>query len=442
MDGKRIRIGVSIPCIGSIPVIFFQNFINVILTNMGKYTLDVDTSTPMPVDRARNESVERLLKQNPDYIFTWDSDNIIPASVFDRLIAVMEDKKASLVSGLYFEKNKPFYPVLREFHSGGFWKIENPKLGEIIPIGACGMGCALIKTEVFRKMPAPWFKFNYEKWGYKDIHLSEDLYFCRSMLKAGMKLFCDTGLISAHEGGSVDAFEYMSMDTVRAEQKVERMELVEDMSKYMGLTEEEFNLRSMVGSKWIRDEWKKKNPKTDADKTKFYKETQNYLLDQYEWHFTKRRMFDLELVENVKRIEVDKGVGIRNILDFGCGIGQNAMMLARAGFDVTLAELESYTLDFAVKRFNKHSVPYKLWLTDKEDMPPDKKYDLMLLFDVLEHLSKKELKIVVDKLIKLKHGKTKILMTMNFGKSDDYPMHYDADPEYNELVKKLLNTRV
>lgn len=434
MDGKRIRIGIAIPAIGSVPVLFFQNFIRIMLTNMGKYTLDVSVNTSIPVDRARNEGVKDLLKNDIDYIFFWDSDNIIPSNVFDRLIHLMKENDADLVSGIYFEKNKPFYPVLRKYHSGGFWKIENPPLGKVIEIGACGMGCALVKAEVFRKLEDPWFKFNYEKWGYKDIQLSEDLYFCRSMLKAKMKLVCDTGMISAHVGGAVDAYEYMSMAEIREENMIDREELVADMSEHLGMGEDEFNLKTMMGSKWMREEWNKVKPVGWKQIKAFYKQTKNYLIDQYEWHFTKRRKFDLELVTGIK-----EKLKPMNILDYGCGIGQNALMLAREGFDVTLADLDSYTLDFAIKRFKKHSVPHKVWKVDTESKPPDKKYDLILLFDVLEHIPKGELRKIVNKLIKLKHKDTQVMMTSNFGKSETYPMHNDGDPEYQQLINKLLN---
>ena len=114
-------------------------------------------------------------------------------------------------------------------------------------------------------------------------------------------------------------------------------------------------------------------------------------------------------------------------------------MCARIGMDVTLADLDSKTLDFAQKRFQKHNVPHKVWKVDVEESPPDAKYDVILCFDVLEHLPKKEFKETVEKLIKLKHKDTKILHTTNFSQFETYPMHFGLDEEKTELIKRLLN---
>jgi hypothetical protein len=45
--------------------------------------------------------------------------------------------------------------------------------------------------------------------------------------------------------------------------------------------------------------------------------------------------------------------------------------------------------------------------------------------DVLEHLPKDVLHDVVDKLIRLKHAKTEVIINAPFGHSADTPMHFD-----------------
>ena len=427
------KICLLIPAYTTIPSTFLINFMKILTANMNKYVVEVVIQQDMPIDKARNSLVESALGKDADYWLWMDTDNILPDNAIDTLIKNMEDSKADLVSALYFEKAKPYYPVIRQYHSGGFWKIENPPLGQVIEIAGCGMGACLVRPDVFKKIPYPWFKFSYETWGHKDIQLSEDLYFCRQMIQAGLKLVCNTGMIASHIGSSVDAFEYMSMATIRVETQQDRDELTADLIKFTGREEKDINLDVMVGEELMAKEWKKSDPKTFEDEKAFYKRTDNYLYDLYKWHFTNRRQFDLELVTGLKNFK-----NIKTVLDFGCGIGQNAIMLAREGFNVTLADLDSKTLDFAEFRFRQHNIPHKVWKTDVMDRPPKKTYDAILCFDVLEHLPKEEMRKVIEKLAKLKHKDTKILYSANFKKTSVHPMHHDMDDEYPKIMQTLL----
>lgn len=430
---EKKKVCLLIPAYTTIPSSFLMNFVKILSANMGKYIIEVVIQQDMPIDKARNMLVEIALSKNADYWLWMDTDNILPDNALDTLIKNMDDKKADLVSAIYFEKSKPYYPVIRQYHSGGFWKIENPPLGQIIEISGCGMGACLMRPDIFKKISYPWFKFNHETWGHKDIQLSEDLYFCRQLIKAGLKLYCNTGLVAAHIGSSVDAFEYMSMSSIRVETQQDRDELTEDLVKFTGRPESEVNLDVMVGEELIAKEWKEADPKTFEDEKVFYKQTNNYLYDLFKWHFTNRRQFDIELVTGIKSLK-----GVKTILDFGSGIGQNALMLAREGYDVTLADLDSKTLDFAEFRFNAHNVPYKVWRTDAMEDAPCEAYDVILCFDVLEHLPKDEMRKVIEKLAKLKHKDTHVLYTANFKKTSVHPMHYDMDKEYPEIMQKLL----
>ncbi len=307
------KICLLIPAYTTIPSTFLINFMKILTANMNKYVVEVVIQQDMPIDKARNSLVESALGKDADYWLWMDTDNILPDNAIDTLIKNMEDSKADLVSALYFEKAKPYYPVIRQYHSGGFWKIENPPLGQVIEIAGCGMGACLVRPDVFKKIPYPWFKFSYETWGHKDIQLSEDLYFCRQMIQAGLKLVCNTGMIASHIGSSVDAFEYMSMATIRVETQQDRDELTADLIKFTGREEKDINLDVMVGEELMAKEWKKSDPKTFEDEKAFYKRTDNYLYDLYKWHFTNRRQFDLELVTGLKNFK-----NIKTVLDFGC----------------------------------------------------------------------------------------------------------------------------
>jgi len=430
---KKKRITILVPCSNSVPTKFMTQLIRITRHLSPRYHTDIVVEQSIPVDKARNILTKAALKFNPDYILWLDSDNILPAESVEKLINKLDTTDADLVTALYFEKGKPYMPVIREFHSGGFWTIENPALGEYIEVAGCGFGSCVMKPDVFKEIDYPWFKFNYETWGKKDIQLSEDLYFCREMLKKNKKIYCHTGIISGHVGSAVDAFEYMSFASIRQQAISEREELVEDLKNYLKISEDELFLETMVGEKLYRDAWNKANPKTNEEVKQFYRDDKSAIFALFQWHFTQRRQFDVELITGMHSRKP------KNILDFGCGIGQNAIMLGREGFNVTIADLDSPSFEFAKERLNKHKVPFKEWNLDKEETPPEEKYDVIMLFDVLEHLTYDELKIVVEKIIKLKHESTFILWTTNYGKSEAYPMHFDEDEKTVKLMQRLVN---
>ena len=77
---------------------------------------------------------------------------------------------------------------LEELRAGGKKKIQ---------IHGGGMGCAFIKTDVFRRLDYPW----YDWVNYDDDNrgmLSEDLYFCEQCKMYGIPVYTDTRTGSGH----------------------------------------------------------------------------------------------------------------------------------------------------------------------------------------------------------------------------------------------------
>ncbi len=434
---ELIRIALCVPMASYISAIFVKTllaFINVMINSYGnKYKLFVIPNMSSPVDKSRNEMIRKALSLDVHLILFLDADNLCIPEFLDKMLKTMIDYKADLVSALYFKKSKPYTPIVRKYKYGGYWEVNDLELNKVIEVDGVGLGCCLIKTEVFKQLKYPWFKFSYENWGTREVMISEDLYLTRNMMRKGMKMVCNTGIVSSHIGSIADAEEFMSYEPLRKQLHKDETECVNNLSEFTKQSKEATVGKILIGQQLMKDEWNAKNPKKYSEIKEFYKETENQMYDLTHWHFSSRRVHDLDIVNQMK---VTKP---KNILDFGAGSGSPAIMLAREGFDVTIADLKSKTLDFAEYRFKTNKVPYKVWHTDLEDMPPDEKYDVILCFDVLEHLPKHIMKEYVNKLVKLKHKNTKIIANVTFGKTDSHPMHFNVDGETNDILKKLMD---
>jgi 2-polyprenyl-3-methyl-5-hydroxy-6-metoxy-1,4-benzoquinol methylase len=218
----------------------------------------------------------------------------------------------------------------------------------------------------------------------------------------------------------------------------EREDFLADTTEFTHKTRDQV-MAEINGGHSMRDDWanwEKQGPMTDARIKQFYKETSNYIYDLGAWHLWDPGKYqsDLQLVDVLKQ------KGVKTVLDFGGGVAFNSIPMARAGLDVTLADLDSTTLKFAQYRAEHHAnVKLKFWKSDVEPAPPLPKYDAILCLDVLEHLPKQELHDVVDKLVKLKTPTTVVIIHAPFGKTATHPMHLDLTEDTKAQVARLQN---
>jgi 2-polyprenyl-3-methyl-5-hydroxy-6-metoxy-1,4-benzoquinol methylase len=264
-------------------------------------------------------------------------------------------------------------------------------------------------------------------------------------LCCGLALACLVGCSSDRRAGHVEetsrpkAAEPVAVkDTPKPDPdlKREQDEYVEDVMAFARSTHDQVRARMQKGSNPLKDEWnswENQAPMTPDRITAFYKQTTNYIYELAEWHLfvPNKRESDVALFDDMRAKKP------KNILDFGGGVGLLAIPLARAGLDVTLADLDSTTLTFAVFRAQRHGVHLKVWKSDVEAAPPDRKYDVIMCMDVLEHLPKDILHDIVDKLVKLKHAGTEIIISAPFGRTAVHPMHMDLSDDTKQQIARL-----
>lgn len=145
-----------------------------------------------PVDEARITIAKKAIDSKAKYLFFLDDDVAAPTHAVKHLMYILEsaDDDVMVAGGIYCAKENPPYPmVFRGDGFGSFWKW---KRGEVFECSSIGTGCMLIKTEVFAKLEEPWF--------FTDVNnrISDDLWFCDKVQKAGFKILADGNVLCDH----------------------------------------------------------------------------------------------------------------------------------------------------------------------------------------------------------------------------------------------------
>lgn len=162
---------------------------------------------------ARNKIVQRALDMNADYVLMVDNDVTVPKNI---LRIMLEDAKGVClgyyahrsttneytgrvnVCKLRDENGKSYfnYPLESEYTPEELRKLLEQGQTKL-QIHGGGMGCAFIKTSVFKEIGYPW----YDWVNYADEHrgmLSEDLFFCEQCRNNGIPVFTDTRAACGH----------------------------------------------------------------------------------------------------------------------------------------------------------------------------------------------------------------------------------------------------
>lgn len=160
------------------------------------YELDFRYSFGYSISQIRNLISEWA--KSYDYLLSLDSDIVLPKDALTKMIAADKD----VISGLYIQRipNTHTLEVYMDTRGGGctnipYHLIQNRGISEI---AACGMGAALIKSEVFRRMQYP--HFFYQESLTIEGTVSEDVYFCKKARDAGFTIWADPSIKCDHKG--------------------------------------------------------------------------------------------------------------------------------------------------------------------------------------------------------------------------------------------------
>lgn len=146
-----------------------------------------------------------------------------------------------------------------------------------------------------------------------------------------------------------------------------------------------------------------------------------YLYDLAQFHLAYKHIrFMLDIVE----------LSDGRILDYGAGIGDLVLELARRQHDVTYLDVDGRTKAFARWRAERDWLP----VTFASDLGEvDGPFDTIISLDVFEHLA--EPLPVVDGLIEKLAPGGRMIVTAYFGATKSHPMHFDHDIDLGAYLR-------
>lgn len=205
------RILVAIPAQEYIEVQTFKSLWDLAVPE--GYELDLRIEKSDSISQIRNLIADWAKRY--DYLLSVDSDIVLPKDSLVKMLAADKD----IISGLYIQRipGTQTLEVYMDTPNGGCTNIPYSLIENrgVVEIAACGMGCTLIKSEVFRTMEYPHFVYK-EALDHKNT-VSEDVYFCMKARETGFKVWADSSIKCDHIGSTSFALE------TQAEKNIEKV---------------------------------------------------------------------------------------------------------------------------------------------------------------------------------------------------------------------------
>jgi hypothetical protein len=201
---------IGIPSLGMISIDWHRNFTIIVPNHL---PIGFSWKTWYVVKRkvadARQILAEKALEVGAKYVLFIDDDVIIPIETIKELHAMNKD----VALGLYWAKCNTIQPLIfnKDYENDGYWH-DYPR-NQVVQVFGGGLGCALIKTDVFRELQKKgesiWFKEEFPvvtEFGPEVHKGTEDIYFYGLCRKYGIPVFMNTGIKCLHYSSSEDKY--------------------------------------------------------------------------------------------------------------------------------------------------------------------------------------------------------------------------------------------
>lgn len=155
-----------------------------------------------------------------------------------------------------------------------------------------------------------------------------------------------------------------------------------ELSEYSNRPREEVLALCEHSRDRLKDRWEERGRDSTDAIADFYRSADAYIYALLWWHCLQKGP---AVAWNAHILELALEREVRTCLDFGGGIGSNALLFQKAGIDATLAEISQPSLDFARKRAARRGLELRCVDLNHESLE-GRSFDLVTAIDVLEHV--------------------------------------------------------
>jgi len=134
----------------------------------------------------RNSLAQGAIDSEATHVLQLDSDIVFPRTTLTRLLSHDLD----IVGASYLGRHSP----RRMNHLTLDGSVQVPQTTGVSEVDYVATGCLLVKTEVFKRVPFPWFDVEHLAPNGPNNYIGEDVFFCRKAREHGEKVFVDWDL--------------------------------------------------------------------------------------------------------------------------------------------------------------------------------------------------------------------------------------------------------
>jgi len=188
LNQSKNIVTICVPCRDTVHSMFTYSLTQLVQwSNHTKQLVNLLMETGSIIAQQRSRLADAAIANGSTHILWLDSDMSFPATTLETLLSHDLD----IVACNYSKRSAPFtgtaYSKFGQWDSWLRYNDVNPRLQ---PVDGVGMGCMLVKTSVFQKIPRPCFNITWsEEFGG---FFGEDFYFCGLAREAGYQVMIDT----------------------------------------------------------------------------------------------------------------------------------------------------------------------------------------------------------------------------------------------------------
>ncbi len=131
-----------------------------------------------------------------------------------------------------------------------------------------------------------------------------------------------------------------------------------------------------------------------------------------------------------------KSKNFSSVLDLGCGIGRNALFLAKMNFDVDAFDLSLNGLAQLIKSAKEENLNIKIKNGDMLQLPyKDNYFDCLLAFHSIYHTDLEGLKKVISEINRVLKNGGEIFITLNSKNSEAWDLYSERRIDNYTLIK-------